>query len=92
MGQPPGRECAADHINKMIAQALRDDKDKKLLVVARCMKNDDVEKKRSDVAEKLGVGHSQVVPLKGTTKSFLSHPNPAEILFEHMPKAADSPF
>jgi hypothetical protein len=35
-----------DHINKMLAQALRDDDDRKLLIVARCTTDDEIEKKR----------------------------------------------
>jgi hypothetical protein len=81
-----------DHINKMLAQALRDDVDRKLLVVARCMKRDEVDQKRQEVATKLGVEDTRVIPLKGSAKSFLEQLNLAQLLSEYVPKAADSPF
>lgn len=81
-----------DHINKMLAQALRDDVDRKLLVVARCSKRDEIDQKRQEAAAKLGVEDTRVTPLKGSAKSFLEQLNLARLLSEHMPKAADSPF
>lgn len=81
-----------DHINKMLSQALGDDDDRKLLIVARCTEEAEMSKRRKDVITRLGVNDNQVTLLKGSAKSFLEQQRLAELLMEYLPKSADSPF
>ena len=81
-----------EHINKMLAQALRRDADRRLLIVARCATNGETEKKRAEVADRLGLGKERVVVLEGSAKTFLEQPNLAEVLRKEIPKGMDAPF
>jgi len=81
-----------DHINKILAQALRDDAERRLLIVGRCATKKEMTQKQKEVASRLKVKDGRVVPLKGSAKSFLENPKITQIILDHMPKAADSPF
>lgn len=77
-----------NHINKMLAQALRDDGERRLLVVARGR----CPERRSNIAKDLGVMEDQVIVEDGTIKGFLEREHLADALLTAIPKAADSPF
>jgi hypothetical protein len=81
-----------DHINKMLAQALRDSPERRILIIARCTKKTETDEKCREVANKFGVDADRVVAVKGSAKSFLDQPNLAQLLSKHILKAADSPF
>jgi hypothetical protein len=86
-----GYSFSDDHINKMLAQALRNDEERKLLVVARCTKND-IANKKKEVASRLSTKPDRIVPLIGSAKSFLEQPNIKQIITGHIPNASDTPF
>lgn len=77
-----------DHINKMLTQALRNDPERKLLVVARCAE-DQTNQKQAEVAGNLGLPVEPVIVLTGSAKSFLEQPNLVQILSEQIPQSPD---
>jgi hypothetical protein len=81
-----------EHINKMLAQALRDDTDRRLLVVTRCAKKEEAENKRTEVANRLTLEEQRVVVQRGSAKNFLEQGNIAEVLRKQIPKGTDAPF
>jgi SIR2-like domain len=80
------------HINKMLAQALRHDAERRLLVVARCASKSEMETKRNEVANKLGVEPDRIDTIKGSAKTFLEGGELSDELNKHLPKDANSPF
>ncbi|MGO9599628.1 MAG: SIR2 family protein [Isosphaeraceae bacterium] len=79
------------HINKMLSQALRADPDRVLMVVTRCEEKD-FQKTKSDIAKRLEVEESKIVPQAGSAKDFLDNLDLTQTLVDHVPKPSDSPF
>lgn len=79
------------HINKMVAQALRADTQRVLMVVTRCDEKD-FQNKKNDISRLLGVEEDQIVPQAGSAKDFLDHPDLSQTLVENVPRPADTPF
>lgn len=59
------------HINNIIAQALKSDPDRRLMVIGYCLDQDATESWRQKVVTKLEVPRESVVVLQGSAKSFL---------------------
>jgi hypothetical protein len=77
------------HINKMLAQALRDDDDRRLLAIANCT---DALKAGAEIRGKLDVSEPQVIVRVGTAKQFIQTANLRDELLGEIPKSADAPF
>lgn len=80
------------HINKMIVQALRDDMNRRLLVVARCESENKCKAKREEISKRLGVAADQILVEKGSAKAFFQNAELAKKLLAYIPAPADSPF
>jgi hypothetical protein len=79
------------HINEMIAQAFRADPEKVLMIITRC-ETKDIDQKKNDVSELLGVEKDQIAPQAGSAKDFLDNPDLTQILVDHVPRPPDLPF
>jgi len=87
-----GYSFSDPHINKMLAQAMRVDPDRRLMVIGRCEKKQ-VTQKRSEVAARLEVKDTRRIhPQVGSAKSFLENQKLTQIILDLVPKASDSPF
>lgn len=80
------------HINKMLAQALKADAARRLLVVARCGDETAKAKRRSEIAGKLETGENQIIVSPGSAKEYLDTPNLKDGLLSLIPKPPDAPF
>ena len=80
-----------DHINKMLAQALRSGQSRRLLVVIKCAADKCSERAR-EIAENLGVDRAQVLVEAGTVKEFLEREDLSEHLLGQIPRDPDAPF
>jgi hypothetical protein len=83
------------HINKMLAQSLRSDSLRRLLVVQRCADSDIAGKKQGEVVTLLELSEDHknlVVIVPGTAKEFLETPDLSKVLADHLPKAGSAPF
>ncbi len=83
------------HINKMLAQSLRNDSQRRLLVVQRCASKEVAEKRKTEIlaALELGAeGYSQVIVQPATAKGFLETPNLAAVLAQQIPRSGNEPF
>ena len=80
------------HINKMLTQALREDSDRRLLVVSKCVEEGEIKNKSEKVREFLDVNANQIIVEPGTAKSFLEQQSVDEKLIELIPETKDSPF
>ena len=79
------------HINNMLTQALRDDKERRLLLIENCDEAV-LENRRIAVAKTLGVGNDQVVVKIGGAKAFLDTNELGAELQGMIPKSSDAPF
>ena len=82
------------HINKMLAQCLRHDAERSVLVVNRC-KEDQVDGRAGEIRVRLEVEEArskQVCVLPDTAKEFLEKGELAELLGEHVPEETGNPF
>jgi hypothetical protein len=79
------------HVNKMIAQALRADGLRQLLVVGRC--RDDIEcgERRAKVADMLEVEKERIQAIEGTAKEFLTRGDLGSYISSLVPQP-DAPF
>jgi hypothetical protein len=80
------------HINKMLAQALRDDLNRRLLIIMNSNDDDVRRRKQKEITKELGVGEAQVIVNNGTAKEFLETQNLKNELVALIPKAPDDPF
>jgi hypothetical protein len=83
------------HINKMLAQSLRSDSQRRLLVVQRCVDADMANRKKVEVATLLELGEdlrNQVVIMQGTAKEFLETQELSKVLADHLPTSGHTPF
>jgi SIR2-like domain len=82
------------HINKMLTQSLRDDPNRRLLVIRHCDETDRAAKQDEVVAllELESNQKEQVIIRAGSAKEFLETPDLAESLVLHIPPSTDFPF
>jgi hypothetical protein len=82
------------HINKMLTQSLRNDPERRLLVVRKCAYSD-CEKVATEIASALDLDSSQreqVVVKPGSVKEFLETEDLAKALVSMIPPSKDVPF
>jgi len=82
------------HINKMLTQSLRNDPERRLLVIQNC-KMDGVSARQSEIAKKLDLDcdrMSQVLVREGSAKEFLETPDLAPQLIEMIPASKEAGF
>lgn len=82
------------HINKMLTQSLRNDPERRLLVIQRCTEND-CAAKAGEVVSFLELDPNQkeqVIVRGGSAKDFLESANLAELLVSYIPRSEDVPF
>jgi len=74
------------HINKMLTQSLRQDSERRLLVVQRCSDEDKI-KREAAIAQSLDLGpqSDQVIVRPGSAREFLETPELAKDLIELVP-------
>lgn len=82
------------HINKMLTQSLRNDPERRMLVIQRC---DEINSnaKAKEIAQLLDLGDGGLGQLKvqsGSAKHFLETPNLADSLGKLIPESKDVPF
>lgn len=80
------------HINKMLAQALKRQKECRLLVIARCDDDKGAQSRCSKIAEDLQVEIDQVVVHMGSAREYLEQSNLTERLLQMFPKEEGAPF
>jgi hypothetical protein len=80
------------HINKMLAQALKDDSARRLLVVARCVGPEATKQMQAKIALQLQVTENQVLVHVGSAKEHLETPNLKDGLLSVIPESAEAPF
>lgn len=83
-----------DHINKMIAQSLRKDRERRLVVVQKCSAEEAPER-RSKIAKILDVANNAEVPvivLPGSVADLLKQSELLAVLTSHIPAPKDAPF
>jgi len=80
------------HINKILMQALRNDIDRRLLVISNCNDDESQQKKQREIVDKLSAKEGQIIVNKGTSKEFLETPNLGGKLVKLIPKTPDDPF
>lgn len=82
------------HINKMLTQSLRNDPERRLLVVRRCAEKDclALADQVISVLELEAPQTEQVIVRPGSAKEFLETPNQAESLMGLIPPSKDAPF
>jgi hypothetical protein len=79
----------------MLTQSLRNDLQRRLLVVQRCADSNSAERKKEEVLDLLELGKDQagqVVVLHGTAKEFLETQNLSKALADQIPKGGSIPF
>ena len=86
-----GYSFSDSHINKMLAQAMRVDPDRQLMVVTRCEKKK-ITHKKTEVAGRLEIAETRIHPQVGSAKSFLESQKLTQTILDLVPKASDSPF
>ncbi len=83
------------HINKMLTQSLRNDPQRRLVVVQRCADPNSAERKQEEVLDLLELSEdqeNQVVVQHGTAKEFLETQNLSKALADHIPQSGAVPF
>jgi len=80
-----------NHINKMLTQAIRDDKDRRLFVVANCP-TDKAEARCQEICKGLEVSNEQIIVNQGTAKQFLESTDLRDKLLGAIPKSDEAPF
>jgi hypothetical protein len=80
------------HINKMLAQALRDDASRKIMVITRVKDQKDADNKQEDVATRLSIDKDRVVVMQGSAKSFLQLPDLGQEIVKNIPRSPNEPF
>ncbi len=81
-----------EHINKMLVQAMRQDGEKRLVVVGNVTDKAKADKRQKEISSKLDVSPSSVVVLEGTAKDFLKRTDIADLLKGYLPKDAAAEF
>jgi len=81
-----------EHINKMLKQALRLDKQKRLVVVGNITDDQKAAKRHAEIVKRLGVAPEAVVVLKGTAKEFLLRSDIADAVLTCIPSDQPAEF
>ena len=84
-----------EHINKMLTQSLRNDSQRRLLVVQRCPDSKVADNKKQEVLALLELSEdkdNQVVVRQGSAKEFLETQDLSKVLADHIPQNAGAPF
>jgi len=83
-----------DHINKILSQTLRDDENRRLLIISDVfdLMPSAKDNKRSEVVNMLEAKEDQVVVWLGSAKRFLETQDLATKLLGLIPASPDSPF
>jgi hypothetical protein len=82
------------HINKMLTQSLRNNCERRLLVIQRC-EGSDTAAKKMEILGRLELDETQedqVFVHPGSAKQFLETPDLAKFLASHIPQGSDVPF
>jgi hypothetical protein len=87
-----GYSFSDSHINKMLAQALRNDEECRLLVGIRCDFKKDVDAKCEAIARKLEVQANRIVSHFGSAKDFLANSDLSNIVRSSVPEPRGNPF
>lgn len=87
-----GYGFADSHINKILTQALRSNSARKMVVVARCINDEQVLEKQQDTASILEVDTDRVHVEKGTASSFIDDSGLGSRIVTLIPEPKDSPF
>lgn len=82
------------HINKMLTQSLRNDAERRLVVVQRCTEGECAGKAKEVISylELDDAQKDQVIVHPGSAKEFLERPKLAELLVSFIPPSGDVPF
>ncbi len=89
-----GYGFADTHINKMITQSVQSDKNRRIIVVARCDTNE-LEKRRCAIGQMLELKEEQYMQIEicsGAASDFLGRDKLAEELVKKIPAVEDAPF
>jgi hypothetical protein len=81
-----------EHINKMLAQAVRHDPTKRLVVVGNVRDREKAQQRQKEISMKLDIPSQTVVMLEGTAKEFLSRNDLASELSVHLPEGTKAEF
>lgn len=87
-----GYSFSDSHINKMLAQALRNDEECRLLVGIRCDFKKEVDAKCEAIARKLDVQVNRIVSHFGSAKDFLGNSDLSNIVRNNVPEPKGNPF
>jgi hypothetical protein len=80
------------HINKMLTQSVRDDSNRRLLVVS-CNKDEkECAEQKNLIAQRLEVSPDQIISAPGTAKTFLEQQNLGMELMKLIPRTKEAPF
>ncbi|MGC4087246.1 MAG: SIR2 family protein [Polyangiaceae bacterium] len=79
------------HINKMLTQSLRNDAERRLLVIRRCS-GADCDKVAAEISSLLELDAGQIIVRPGTAREFLETENLAKLLVSMIPPSKDVPF
>lgn len=80
------------HINKMLTQAIRNDRTRRLLVVADSKEDKEHAKKRDFIFNLLEAKPEQIIVERGTAKRFLERKDLCKHLMQLIPEASEAPF
>lgn len=87
-----GYSFADDHINKMLTQALKRSDARQIVVIGRCKTDDECEKRKVEIASRLGIESKRIEMERGTAKSFLEQENLGSVLVSRIPQPKKLPF
>lgn len=87
-----GYSFGDDHINRIIAQAFENDPDRKLLVVSRCLTQDECCKRQSEIAGLFKVDGGRVDVFQGSAKDFLKRDDIGVEIVSRLPSTDEAPF
>jgi SIR2-like domain len=80
------------HINKMLAQSLKGDAERRLLVIAHCPNAEATKKMQVEITQRLQVIEEQVVVHLGSAREYLETSNLKDELLSVIPKGTEAPF
>jgi hypothetical protein len=80
-----GYSFSDDHINKMLAQALRHDDQKQVVVIDQAKDQVSASNHAANIAKRLNVSNTRVVVLQGSAKAFLESQDLASTVLSFLP-------
>lgn len=90
--QAGGYGFGDDHIHKILSRAIKDDVDRRLLIVSRSKDAPEANRKISEIVERLDDKNEQIIVGSGSAKEFLDSSGLANPLLETLLKPKDDPF